>query len=128
MNTKPISLNAVLLHIESVHGQPGVESIVEYLRSKKLKIGLFSDHSKKSMRDAEVRLKLLGISDLDVILSGDELRERDAESNAVVLAAEALRVDPLVLLVVAIVRRTAGAIGGAGPGAPNDVSRYALAV
>lgn len=115
MNTKPINLTAVLLHIESLQGQPGVESVVEYLRSKKLKIGLFSDHSKESMRDAEAYPKLLGISDIDVILTGDELRERDAGSNAVVLAAEALQVDPGQILLVS--SRQADIAAGSSTGA-----------
>jgi hydrogenase maturation factor len=115
MNTKPINIKAVLLHFESIQGQPGVESVVEYLRLKKLKIGLFTEQRMESMRKEEVHLKSLGISDIDVILAGGELRKRHGESNAVVPAAEALQLDPGQILLVS--SRRADIAAGSATGA-----------
>jgi hydrogenase maturation factor len=100
MNLRPINLKAVLLHFESMQGQPGMKSLIRYARSKNLRIGLFTEHDRDSMVNEEDYLISLGISDNDFILTADQLRKPHPESTVVALAAKALQLDPANIMLV----------------------------
>jgi hydrogenase maturation factor len=76
------------------------EAMIQILRSKDLKLGLLSDRGQASIRRALTNFKTIRLSDFDLIIGRDEMLEHNAAANAVVLAAEKMRLAPTQILAV----------------------------
>jgi len=101
MKNKPINIKAVILHFEGLLQHPDdAEELIQYLRSKNLKLGLLSDKGLASIHRALKNNKTIRLSDFDLIIGRDEMLEHNAGTNAVFLAAEKMKLAPNRILLV----------------------------
>jgi len=76
------------------------EAMLQYLRSADLKLGLISDKSPASIRRALKNFKSIQLSDIDIIISRDDLVRQTPEAGAIIIAAEKMNLDPGRILVL----------------------------
>ena len=98
--SRPIKINAVLLHSESIRNLSELEAVAEYLRSKKVKFGLVSDKDKDSLHAELEKIKSIHLSDFDAIFTRDDLPSSAGGQNAIVQAAHTWKLEPQRILFV----------------------------
>jgi hydrogenase expression/formation protein HypE len=97
---KSVHLKAVLLSFEGILTQPDAEAIIQYLRSKHLRLGILSRKSPATVRRAVNKLASVDRSAWEVIIGGDELLTPKAGTNTIKRAAERMKLPANRILVV----------------------------
>ena len=69
------------------------EAILQHLRSVDLKLGLISDKSPASIQRTLKNFKSTQLSDIDFIVSRDDLVRQTAQADAITIAAEKMKLD-----------------------------------
>ncbi len=76
---------------------PGIRQFLEYLRSKKMKIAIVSGSHSSNVRAA---LETLELGKFDIIISGDDMKERKPDPAPFLRAAKMLSIAPLNCVVI----------------------------
>ena len=100
MPTRPVKIKAVLLHFESIRHQPVLEMTAEYLRSKNVHLGLLCDQDHKSVQTDLKNMHSLNPSDIDTLITSDDLNSAKKDRNAITLATQTWGIDPERILLV----------------------------
>ncbi|MGD8524143.1 MAG: AIR synthase family protein [Desulfobacterales bacterium] len=76
------------------------EAMLHYLQSADLKLGLISEKSSASIQRALKNFKSIQLSDIDIIISRDDLVRQTAEVDGITIAAEKMELDFSRILVL----------------------------
>lgn len=116
MPTKTMHIKAVIFHLESALVQkfnhdptskiglkpvPGAKEVIGYLRSKKIRQAIFSQGSLTLADKTLANLSLGGTSRFDTVVCRQPLQLNRANSNAIELAADKMKLPPNQIVAVA---------------------------
>ncbi|BBL45883.1 glyceraldehyde 3-phosphate phosphatase [Nanobdella aerobiophila] len=85
-------------YIDKIHFNPGAKNLLNYLKDKKLKIGVVTSNTRRLAVEV---LKNLGIINLfDIIITGDDVKEPKPEPDCYIKAINLLNIVPNSVLAI----------------------------